>query len=120
MSSDAVDTEDDVSEPEVELDQQRVSGVRLAIATGDGDRLRELFEPLHPADIADLLEQLDAGERREILLLAGDLIDGEVLSELEEDLREGVIDFLPSEQLAEAVRELESDDVVDQGQVRLS
>lgn len=110
MTEQAVDIEaDNVTE----LDEARVSGVRLAIATGDADRLRDLFEPLHPADIADLLEQLEKGERHELLVLAGDLVDGEVLSELEEDLREDVIDFLPQEQLAEAVRELESDDVVD-------
>ncbi len=112
MSEEAVQTEEE-QEDSNELDDNRVSGVRLAIATGDADRLRELFEPLHPADIADLLEQLEGGERREILLLAGDLIDGEVLSELEEDLRESVIQFITPEQLAEAVRELESDDVVD-------
>ncbi len=112
MSEEAAQTEEE-QEDSNELDGNRVSGVRLAIATGDADRLRELFEPLHPADIADLLEQLEGSERREILLLAGDLIDGEVLSELEEDLRESVIQFITPEQLAEAVRELESDDVVD-------
>ncbi|MEM9426687.1 MAG: CBS domain-containing protein, partial [Pseudomonadota bacterium] len=113
MTEQAHETDDDGQDAVPELDDARVSAIRLAIATGDADRLRELFEPLHPADIADLLEQLEGGERREILLLAGDLIDGEVLSELEEDLRESVIDFLPQEQLAEAVRDLESDDVVD-------
>ncbi len=113
MTEEAVQVEEDEREIVHELDDTRVAGVRLAIVTGDADRLRELFEPLHPADIADLLEQLEGGERNELLLLAGDLIDGEVLSELEEDLRESVIDVLPKEQLAEAVRELESDDVVD-------
>ena len=113
MTEQARETNDDGQDAAPELDEARVAAIRLAVATGDGDRLRELFDPLHPADIADLLEQLEGGERREILLLAGDLIDGEVLSELEEDMRESVIDFLPQEQLAEAVRDLESDDVVD-------
>jgi len=40
-------------------------------------------------------------------------IDGEVLSELDEGLREQVIALLPDDVLAEAVRELDSDDVVD-------
>ena len=95
------------------LDERLFSGVRLALASGDGARLRELFEPLHAADIADFLEQVDGAERREILLLAPDVIDGEVLSDLDESLREDVISFLPAERLAEAVRELDSDDVVD-------
>jgi magnesium transporter len=113
LTEEAQQTEEEAPDAGAELDENRMSGVRLAIATGDAVRLRDLFEPLHPADIADLLEQLESGERKELLLLAGDLVDGEVLSELEEDLREEVIDFLPREQLAEAVRELESDDVVD-------
>ena len=104
------ETEQEVSQ---ELDEGRAGAIRLAVAAGDAERLRELFDPLHPADIADFLEQLDSGPRREFLFLAGDLVDGEVLSELEEGVRESVIEFLPKEQLAEAVRELESDDVVD-------
>lgn len=89
------------------------SAVRLALASGDAERLSALLEPLHTADIADLLEQVDDGERREILLLAPQIVDGEVLSDLDEGLREEVIAFLPPDQLAEAVRELDSDDMVD-------
>jgi len=95
------------------LDAELISSIRLAIASGDVQRIEELFEPLHPADIADLLEQLESGQRRELLLIAGRLIGGETLSELEEGVREEVIAFLPREVLAEAVRDLESDDVVD-------
>ena len=113
MTEPAQDNNDTGQDHAPELDEERVSAVRLAVAAGDAARLRDLFEPLHAADIADYLEQLDGGQRREFLLLAGDLVDGEVLSELDEDLRESVIEFLPREQLAEAVRELESDDVVD-------
>ncbi|MEM9974158.1 MAG: magnesium transporter [Pseudomonadota bacterium] len=95
------------------LDGKVLSAVHLAVATGDRDRLHELFEPLHAADIADILEQVPEAERREILLFAHDLVDGEVLSELDEGLREEVIAFLPAEALGEAVRELDTDDVVD-------
>lgn len=113
MNDGAEDTAEDHREDDYALDRELVPAVRLALAAGDHDRLELLFEPLHPADIADLLEQLETGELKELLLLAGDLIDGDVLSEIDEDLRESVIDFLPREQLADAVRELESDDVVD-------
>ncbi|MEL7345171.1 MAG: magnesium transporter [Pseudomonadota bacterium] len=90
-----------------------VAAVRLAVASGNGERLSEIFGPLHPADIADLLEQVDQGVRREILLLAADQIDGEVLSEIDESIRDDVVEFLPNDVVAEAVRDLESDDVVD-------
>ncbi|TCM84607.1 magnesium transporter [Rhodovulum steppense] len=95
------------------LDSRTVSAIMLAVAAGDSARLAALLEQLHPADIADLLEQVDSGRRREILLMGGRQFDGEVLSELAEGLREEVIAFLPPDVLAEAVRDLESDDVVD-------
>ncbi|HDR29539.1 magnesium transporter [Rhodovulum sp.] len=95
------------------LDNRTVSAILLAVAAGDSARLAALLEQLHPADIADLLEQVDSGKRREILLMGGRQFDGEVLSELDEGLREEVIAFLPPDVLAEAVRDLESDDVVD-------
>ncbi|MCO8146186.1 magnesium transporter [Rhodovulum tesquicola] len=95
------------------LDNRTVSAILLAVAAGDSARLAALLEQLHPADIADLLEQVDSGRRREILLMGGRQFDGEVLSELAEGLREEVIAFLPPDVLAEAVRDLESDDVVD-------
>jgi hypothetical protein len=49
-----------------------------------------LMEPLHPADIADLLEQVSADERGGSSALEKE-IDGEILSELDEGLREEVI-----------------------------
>jgi magnesium transporter len=95
------------------LTERLFAAARLAVATADAARLHAILEPLHTADIADFLEQIDSGERREILLLAPDIVDGDVLSDLDEGLREEVVAFLPPEQLAEAVRELDSDDVVD-------
>ncbi|MEM7295198.1 MAG: magnesium transporter [Pseudomonadota bacterium] len=96
-----------------DLDQELAPSVRLALASGNKTGLTELIDPLHAADIADLLEQLTAGERREFLALAPETVGGDVLSELAEGVRESVLDFLPQAQVAEAVRDLESDDVVD-------
>ncbi|GGE38120.1 magnesium transporter [Actibacterium pelagium] len=102
-----------LEEDDYALDSTLFTAVRIAVAAGDKERLGELLEPLHSADIADFLEQVDSAHRREILFLAGNKIDGDVLSELDEVLREEVIEFLPKEVLDEAVRELETDDVVD-------
>ncbi|MEX5727298.1 magnesium transporter [Rhodovulum iodosum] len=95
------------------LDARTVAAIRLAVAAGDSARLGELLEPLHPADVADLLEQVDSAHRREILLLGASFLTGDILSEIDESIREEVIEFLPQDVLADAVRDLESDDVVD-------
>lgn len=96
-----------------DLDDRLLPELRLAVAEGDRDRLDALFEPLHPADIADLLEQMEASQRRELLDMAADIVDGEVLSEISDGPREEIIEALPEKVLSEAVRDLESDDVVD-------
>lgn len=95
------------------LDGEVVDQIVEATDEGDAERVAELLEPLHPADIADLLEQVSGPERREILRLWGREIDGEILTEIDESIREEVIEAMPADVLAEAVRELDSDDVVD-------
>lgn len=95
------------------LDRRTVAAILYAVEMGDRDRLIELMEPLHAADIADLLEQVNAYERRGLVELYDKEFDGEILSELDDSVREEVIGLLSPEVLRESVRELDSDDVVD-------
>ncbi|MBI1219184.1 MAG: magnesium transporter [Rhodobacteraceae bacterium] len=101
--------DDEMSGP----DSRRVAAVIEAIDAKDKDRLDALLEPLHAADIADVLEQISAPERRDLLQLWSREIDGEILSEIDESIREEVVESLSPEVLSEAVRELDTDDVVD-------
>ena len=100
-------------EDEDGLDARRVSLILDAVEAQDAGRLAGLLGLLHAADIADLLEQIGPGERRALLALGAGLIDGEVLSELDESIREEVIAALPHAAVTQAMRELDSDDVVD-------
>ena len=95
------------------LDARRVSLIVDAVEAQDAGRLAALLGQLHAADIADLLEQVSPAERRALLALGAALIDGEVLSELDESIREEVIEALPHAAVTQALRELDSDDVVD-------
>ena len=110
---DVTEPPEDETEDDYALRNRVVSAAVQATNAGDRARLLEVFEPLHPADIADLLEQVGVEDRTSILQLAGDYIDGEILSEIDEDIRDGVVETLEPSVLADAVRELESDDVVD-------
>ncbi|WP_113911353.1 magnesium transporter [Roseovarius dicentrarchi] len=96
-----------------ELDRQAVARIIHAVDNQDRTGLIAELEPLHAADIADLLEQIDAFNRRRLIELYGDEFDGEILSELQDSIREEVLRYLNPEVLADAVRELDSDDVVD-------
>lgn len=93
--------------------RDQIGPIRDAIHERDAVALKAAVEGLHPADFADLLEQISLDERRELLSLVGEEIDGDVLSEISDAIREEVIEALPPEVVAEAVRDLETDDVVD-------
>lgn len=109
--------EDRAERDEDEVAMQRVAHVLEAVEAEDAPRLTELLEPLHAADIADLVEQIDPSDREALLALWKGGGDGEalgdVLSELSDSIREEVIEALPEALVASAVRELETDDVVD-------
>jgi len=104
---------DEVDASRQELDKERVRAVVDAVDEQDAPRLSELLEPLHAADVADLIEQISSNERQALIELWDRRIDGEILSELDESVREPLVESLPAEVLAEAIRELDSDDVVD-------
>ncbi|MCA0274177.1 MAG: magnesium transporter [Proteobacteria bacterium] len=110
------ETEDDIAtreEDEYSLDPRLVEAILDAVEQGDAGSVDALMEPLHAADIADLLEQIGGSERQALVKLWPQGFDGEILSELDESIREEVIEALPHDVLSEAVRELDSDDVVD-------
>jgi magnesium transporter len=96
-----------------EFDEPRRREVLKAVEARDPDTVDALLAPLHRADIADFIEQISDEERRTLLELWRGGVDGEILSELDEGLREEVLDILPAEDVAVAVRDLETDDVVD-------
>jgi len=96
-----------------DLDRRLVAGILFAVDRDDKAALTTLMEDLHAADIADLLEQINSYDRTRLIRLFGREFDGEILSELDESIREEVIATLNPTVLADAVRELETDDVVD-------
>ena len=115
-----MDQQTEVTVPEDERDDEpyvlepkAVSVILAAVEAEDRERLVELMEPLHAADIADMLEQISSFDRMRLIQLYDKEFDGEILTELDDSIREEVIGLLRPQVLADAVRELDSDDVVD-------
>lgn len=107
-ATDSIDRDEDYG-----LTQALMDRIDAAMEAGDRPALDAALEPMHAADIADLIERLTPARRRAFLTLYADGIDGEILSEIDESIREEVLDQLPQAVVAEAVREMDSDDVVD-------
>lgn len=81
-----------------------------ALGDNDGLLLERLTTELHPADAADLLEQLSWEQFEHALALSPRAFTPEILAELNDDHREEALALLPAGQLAKAVTELDSDD----------
>lgn len=94
------------------LNADMVDAILLAVEEDDRDRLIEFLGHMHPADVADLLEQIDQPTRIRLIGMWGADIDSDVLAELEEGVRDDVLDTLTADQLGSAMQELDTDDVV--------
>jgi magnesium transporter len=89
-----------------------VRKVSEALESGDHERVYNLVEPLHPADIADLFELIDRDERVALARAINDLMGGEVFAELNDHVRELLVDELEPDEVAELAEQMETDDAV--------
>src|SRR5690349_24080478 len=102
----SLDAEENTLKPEF------VRSVGDAIERGDRDAVYALVESLHPADIADLFELLEEDERPLLATAISDLMGGEVLAELNEHVRELLVEALPAGTVADLAEQMETDDAV--------
>lgn len=89
-----------------------VRTVRDALEAGDKGAVYDLVEPLHPADIADLIELLDKNERLLLAAAITDLMGSEVVAELNDYVRDDMMEALPADAVAAIAEQLETDDAV--------
>lgn len=94
------------------LSPETTKAVCGALEASNHDDLLSAVDGVHPADIADLLEQLSAEERKSFVELAGVDLPADILAELEEGVRDDVVEALDDGFLAEVVCDLDTDDAV--------
>lgn len=89
-----------------------VAQVARAIEAGRVDELRELVGDLHESDLGALVEALEPGQRPRLVELLGIDFDFAALTEVDDAVREEILEELPPRTVAEGVRDLDSDDAV--------
>jgi magnesium transporter len=94
------------------LKREYVRDVLAAVEAGEKEAARALVEPLHPADIADLIEQTSSDTRARLVQALGNIVDADVIAELNDYVREDLIDLLDARQVATIAAELDTDDAV--------
>lgn len=105
------ETETDFDEDD-RLRPDFVRAVLDAVEAGDFEEARARVEPLHPADIADLIELTPAEDRAALASAIADRIDGDVLAEMNDWVRDALVDALEPRQIADIAAELDTDDAV--------
>ena len=87
--------------------------VESGIKNKNDAALQKQLNALHYADIAEILDELNLDQATYIIKLLDSETTSDVLSELEEDVREKVLQNLSVKEIAEEVKELDTDDAVD-------
>jgi magnesium transporter len=90
-----------------------VEEITRCIKAQDAPFLRAVVAELHEADLGDLIAALDAEDRVSLVELTGTDFDFSALNEVDDAVREEILEELEPETVAEGVRELESDDAVE-------
>ncbi|HWX07940.1 MAG TPA: magnesium transporter [Bradyrhizobium sp.] len=96
-----------------EIRREFVEEIARAIAASDTAFLRAVVAELHEADLGDLIAALQPDDRVSLVELTGTDFDFSALNEVDDTVREEILDELEPETVAEGVRELESDDAVE-------
>ncbi len=103
---------DRAMDAEDRLRPEFVDRVLDAVDAGDDVTARALVEPLHPADVADLIELAARDEREGLVRALAEIVDADVLAEMNEHVRETLLDALEPEQVADLAGQMDTDDAV--------
>ncbi|MEQ8733737.1 MAG: magnesium transporter [Rhodospirillaceae bacterium] len=89
-----------------------VDEVEDALLQKKKKRVKKLVVNLHPADLADLLEHLEPKTCRQLVETLKDQLNPEVLTELNDSVRDNVMHAMGFEDFASALAQLDSDEAV--------
>lgn len=94
--------------------KEYIDQLQAAISSEDKTVVFGLVQDLHPADIADIFDDLNIEEAKYIFLLLDDDLAADVLTELEEEDLMRFIEVLPPKSIAyKFIEKMDSDDAAD-------
>ena len=98
----------------MEINEEYIDRVKNFIEQKDAENVKALLIDLHPADIAELCNDLAPEEARFVYRLLDNETAADVLVEMDEDVRKEFLELLPSETIAKRfVDYMDTDDAVD-------
>ena len=99
---------------DIQITSDFVESIKTRLDEADFSALFQELKSIHPADLADLINQLPENNKLALINLFGSELQSDIVAELEEDERENLLDALSPQEIAEkVVNHMESDDAAD-------
>ncbi len=95
------------------MTDQLINEIINLVDNNDEKKLRNKFDELHHADVAEILEELHFDQATYIIKLLDSEETSDILMELDDDYREKILKNLSAKEIAEEVEELDTDDATD-------
>ena len=76
------------------------------------DKTQSLLSDLSSGEIANIIEQLDASDRKKLIFFLGSSIETEIILELDKDIRKEIISVVGEHTFLNVVSKLDTDDLI--------
>ncbi|WP_375238399.1 magnesium transporter [Aurantibacter sp.] len=96
-----------------QLTDELINQVVALVAAKNDKALQEVLSDFHYADIAEILDETNLDDAIYIIKLLDSETTSDILMELDEDIREKVLERLSAKEIAEEIEELDTDDAAD-------
>ena len=95
------------------LTDELVAQIKVLIEQQNDNDLRALMKEFHYADVAEIANEIDEEQATYLIKLLDSEKTSDVLTELDEDVREAILSNLSPKEIAEEIEELDTDDAAD-------
>ena len=96
-----------------EINKTVIDSIQELIESGADNKLRVKLKDFHYADIAEIIYELSTNQGIYLIKLLDSEKTSEALAEVDEDIRERILEKLSVKEIAEEISELDSDDAAD-------
>ena len=96
-----------------ELSKEIIQEISQLISSKKNKEIKKIVDGIHYADLAEIINELDFDQRIYLIKLIDSDKTSDVLTEVDEDVREKILDALSVKEIAGEIKELDSDDAVD-------
>ena len=96
-----------------ELSKEIIQEISNLIFNKKNKEIKKLVDGIHYADLAEIINELESTQRIYLIKIIDSDKTSDVLTEVDEDVREEILKTLSEKEIAGEIKELDSDDAVD-------